>query len=141
MPCKVAASSEAFVASRAVEGLWRRVCTHSSSTWGDPVGHLSGTRVPSIIRTLHQRHPRVRVRWGISHVLMHAHMAQRRRMSGIRHDRMITRARNTWLRLHSRGRWRPERRMYKLLLELCFCGNDGSRTFSVQNSRDVHDPT
>lgn len=140
MPCKVAASGEAFVASRTVEGLWRRVCTCPSSTRGDPVGHLS-TWVPSVIRTLHQRHPRVRMRWGITHVLVHAHMAQRRWMSGIRHDRVITRARNTGLRLHSWGRWRPERGMYKLLLELCFCGNDGSRTFSVQNSRDVHGPT
>lgn len=141
MPCQVAPSGEAFVTSRAVEGLWGRVCAGPSSTWRDPVGHLSSAWIPSIIRTLHQRHPRTRMRWSISHVLMHVHMAKRRRMGGIGQHRVITRARNTWFRLHSWGRWRPEWRMYKLLLELCFCGNDGSRTFSVQNSRDIHGPT
>ena len=31
--------------------------------------------------------------------------------------------------------------MYELLMELGFCGNYSSRTFSVQDSGDVHDPT
>lgn len=143
MPCKIAASGETLVASRAVKSLrwWISACPPRGS---DTVGHLRRAWVPSRkIGILHQRHTRSRVRLrSVSHALVHVrHLAERRTVGRIGQDLVVSRFRDTRFRLHSRRGWRAEMRMYELLMELGFCGNYSSRTFSVQDSRDVHDPT
>ena len=85
MSCKIAASRETLVASRAVKSLrwWISACPGWRS---DTVGHLRCAWVPSgKIGVLHQRHPSSRVRLrSVSHALVHVrHLAERRTVGRI----------------------------------------------------------
>lgn len=136
MSREVAAPSEPLATGSAVESFRRRFGPGGRSR---TVVHGRTARVSSgDIRGLHEGHAGSWMGLGsVSHVLGHARQRGVRR---VRKDRLIRTFGHAGLRLHFWGRGVVQTLVVLqklLLIEI----DHGSRTFSVQNSCDVHDPT